>query len=103
MISIGTIQHHEQGEPYVFVSQDKKRKGRAGPSNTNKIAPTFSDSNGRLRKDRDMSKIDYYDFHRFGHYAQDCQERGMLQGQGTKTIVASRITSSIIEEEDMIR
>lgn len=45
-ISRGRIQHHEEGEPYVFVSQGKKRKGKRGPPNTNNISLTFKDSNG---------------------------------------------------------
>lgn len=51
------------------------KTGNGGSSNSRKPALSLRDSNRRLRRDMDMSKIECYNCHRFGYYAQDWREK----------------------------
>lgn len=73
MMDGGKIQKHEEGEPFAFVTQDKKKKGKAKPSNQIKSSPKSKESKRRLRKDR--HQIECYNYHKYGHYARDCPRK----------------------------
>jgi len=53
-MSRGRIQKHEEGEPAAFISQNKKKKGKGGPSNSRKPSPR----NSKKRNDRTSSHIE---------------------------------------------
>ena len=69
MISRGKIQKHEEGEPIAFITQNKKNKGKGGPSNSRKPPPQSS----KRSNDRESLHIECFNCHKKGHYALDPQ------------------------------
>lgn len=73
MIGIGKIQKREEGEPFTFFTQDKKKKGKGRPSNQRNDSLESKESKRRLRKEK--PPVERYNRHKYGHYARDCPRK----------------------------
>lgn len=98
MISRGKIQKHEEREPYAFGAQDKKRKGRGGPSNSRKVAPISKDSNRRTKGKRKCYIFNVSIATSEVTMPKTSQRRMMLLDP-TTIIVATTTTDLTIEEK----
>ena len=68
MVSRGRIQNHGEGEYVAFVTHNKKKKRKRGPSNSGDPPPR----NSKRMNERETLHIECYNCHKKGHYARDC-------------------------------
>ena len=59
----------------AFTAGSKKKKGRRCPSNSRGLVPTTNDSYIRMKRDKESLHIQFFNCHKWGHYAQDCLEK----------------------------
>lgn len=64
MIVRGRIKKHEEGEPVAYITHDKRKKAKGGPS---RKAPS---QNKKGRNEISLSHIECFNFHKKGHYAR---------------------------------
>jgi len=70
MIARGRIQKHEEGEPFAFVSQDKKKNLKGIPFCLRRPPSELKDFNRRGRR------IECFNCHKHGHYAPKMSSKG---------------------------
>lgn len=71
IIAEGRIPKHEEGEPTSFSVQNKKQKGERGHHFSRNPAPRSKNS---YKWNKDLSKVQCYNFHKHDHYAHDFPE-----------------------------
>lgn len=70
LISKGKIQRFEEGDSQAYVASLKKARGRKNFGFQRRNEGRRSAPQGK----RDMSKVQCYNSHKFGHYRHDCPE-----------------------------